>query len=246
MNNYSVIFAGTCRDVQQYIEPVLKHIDKCGEKFKKYTVIIYENDSIDKTRELLLKNKKENYIYIFDDNVTEKRRTMRLANGRNKILRKIRKINKNKEYDYLINLDLDDVNRNGKFVDSIENCFKYDVNTWDVMTGYQNNDYYDLWALRMKPILEVDCWMETGMNIREIHYIVNNYINQKRKEKEYLIKVDSSFGGIAVYKLSIIPEHCKYIGEKHNGNQHCEHVEFHRAIRQNGGIIFLNTEFYTS
>ena len=86
MNNYSVIFAGTVRNVEKYIKQNLKNIDKCGEKFKKYAVIIYENDSTDNTRKILNDNTKDNYYYIFENNIKEPKRTVRLSNGRNKIL----------------------------------------------------------------------------------------------------------------------------------------------------------------
>lgn len=53
--------------------------------------------------------KKDNYYYIFEDNVKEKLRTKRLENGRNKVLDKMREINQNEYYDYFIILDMDDV-----------------------------------------------------------------------------------------------------------------------------------------
>jgi len=106
MKSYNVIFAGTCKN----IENMLIHIDVCGNKFNSYKLIIYENDSTDNTRNLLIKNKKDNYLYIFEDNVTEPLRTIRLANGRNKILNKVREINTYNTYQYLIMIDLDDVN----------------------------------------------------------------------------------------------------------------------------------------
>ena len=109
MKDYNVIFAGTCKNVDKYIETMLKHIDKCGNKFKSYKLIIYENDSKDNTRDLLIKNKKDNYIYIFENNITEPLRTVRLQNGRNKILDKVHEININDTYQYLIIIDLDDI-----------------------------------------------------------------------------------------------------------------------------------------
>ena len=115
------------------IVPTVKHIDKCGNKFKSYKVIIYENDSIDNTRNILNKNKKDNYFYIFEDKIIEPLRTVRLSNGRNKLLDKVREINIDNTYEYLIMLDLDDVNNSGEFVNTIKSNFKYD--NWDVMTA---------------------------------------------------------------------------------------------------------------
>jgi len=119
MKKYNVIFAGTCRNVEPYIKKLLGYVDKCGKKFNSYCLIVYENDSSDKTREILEKNKKSNYYYIFEDNIQEKRRTVRLERGRNLIMDKVRKLNK----EYLIMLDLDNVNKRGTFVKTIESCF---------------------------------------------------------------------------------------------------------------------------
>ena len=49
MKKYNVIFGGTIRNVEKYIEKGLFNIDQCGKKFNDYSVILYENDSKDKT-----------------------------------------------------------------------------------------------------------------------------------------------------------------------------------------------------
>ena len=253
MKNYNVIFAGTTKNTELYIKNVLNYIDKCGEKFKSYIVIIYENDSDDKTRDILIENKKDNYYYIFEDNITEPRRTMRLENGRNKILEKVNEINNKGGYTYLIMLDMDDVNSSGNFINSIESCFNYDFDEWDMLGGNQKKEYYDVWALRKKGLLEYDFLGEsnktTSSNERkeEANHVVGNIFF----EKNGLIDVDSAFGGISIYKLTSI-KNCKYIGSYKNNeypeikNEKCEHVEFNECIKKNGGKLFINTEFYTN
>jgi len=241
MKKYNVIFAGTIKNVEAYIQKTLDNINKCGEKFNSYLLIIYENDSTDKTREILLQNKKNIYEYIFEDNVTEPRRTMRLANGRNKILDRVREIQKNNNdyYNYLIMLDMDDVNQSGKFVDTIDTCFEYD--NWDILTGNQSDKYYDLWALRKKGDMECDCWkMHFGHGF-DPYYKSFIYL------PNHLLEVDSAFGGIGIYKLSSIPDECNYVGRYNNDEyEHCEHVEFHRCIKKSGKGIYINTKFLTN
>jgi hypothetical protein len=254
MKKYNVIFVGTVRSVEKYMKRALENVDTCGKKFNDYAVIIYENDSSDKTREILQENKKDNYHYIFEDNITESRRTMRIANGRNQILDKIKEINENQYYNYMIVVDMDDINDSGTFVDTIDTCFKYDPNQWDVLTGNQTTNYYDLWALRKKGIIEGDFWGE-----------VNKIEEEDKKkeytdtlfptvfEKNYLTDMDSAFGGIAIYKLSSIPENCRYVGFHNENNkqgypadsEQCEHVEFNECIKKNGGKLYINTEFFT-
>jgi len=234
IKQYNVIFAGCCRSVEPYIKNILEHIEECGKKFNNYSVIIYENDSSDKTRQILNENKRSNYYYIFEDNILEPKRTKRLERARNIILNKAREINKNNYYQYLILLDMDETNNKGTFVKTIDNCFLTD--DWDVMTANQVDKYYDLWALRNKD-LDYDCWIEVDNNKK----ICDDYnINYNSNE---LIDVDSAFGGTAVYKLSAIPDICNYHGEHKNGKEKCEHVDFNKCIKNHGGKIYINTNF---
>lgn len=247
MKNYSVIFGATLRDVDKYLEKNLENIEKCGKKFKSFAVVIYENDSKDNTVKILEEKKKDNYHYIIETGKTTPIRTMRIANGRNNVLEKAQELNANNTYDYLIMLDMDDITVNGKFVDSIDSCFN-DLD-WDVLTGNQSDRYYDKWALRKKGLLDYDCWIEAnkamaaGMSTQEAH---NKYIHVFDKfDTGQRLDVDSAFGGIAIYKLSSIGD-CKYIGSYEDGTELCEHVPFHQCIKENGGKIYINTDFLTN
>ena len=79
-------------------------------------------------------------------------------------------------------------------------------------------------------------------------------IPNKFYKKNGLLEIDSAFGGIAIYKISSIPNECKYIGEYLENNEEefkpydekCEHVDFNKCIKKNGGKLFLNTEFLTN
>jgi hypothetical protein len=246
MKQYSVVFGGTVRNIEKYIKQNLKHIDKCGKKFKDYAVVIYENDSSDDTKKILEENEKENYYYIFDT-TNESSRTKRLAHGRNQILNKVRELN---NYDFLIMLDLDDVNESGKFVQTIDSCFTN--NNWDVLTGNQTDKYYDIWAFRKTGLLDWDCWREyskatkNGMSDSEAkHKYVYGVITIF--EPGQLIEVESAFSGIAIYRLESLPEQCNYKGYyDDDGSELCEHVPFHQCIKKNGGKIFINTNFLTN
>jgi hypothetical protein len=90
-------------------------------------------------------------------------------------------------------------------------------------------------------LLETDYWLDPNPKIFDL---VVNYINESISKKEYLIDVDSAFGGIAIYKLSAIPADCNYSGLKPTGEEDCEHVEFHKCLKKNGAKIYINTEFY--
>ena len=230
MKKYNVIFAGTCRNVEPYIKKLLGYVDKCGKKFNSYYLIIYENDSSDKTREILEKNKKSNYYYIFENNIQEKKRTVRLERGRNLIMDKVRELDK----EYLIMLDLDNVNKLGTFVKTIDSCF--DNEDWDVICANQKRRYYDTYALRY-PDLMYDCGAKRPVEGKRCGEIKIKFPRNKR------IDVDSAFGGIAIYKLSSIPSHCKYNGKYDDGDEKCEHVDFNKCIKDSGKKIFIDTNF---
>ena len=234
MKKYNVIFAGCCRSVEPFIKKNLQNIEECSKKFNNYSVIIYENDSSDKTRQILNENKRDNYHYIFEDNIKEPKRTKRLARARNLILDKVNEINKDKYYQYLILLDMDEANYQGTFVKTIHNCFLTD--DWAVMTANQNGNYYDIWALRTKE-LNYDCIQECNFSRKPCSAYYKKYNSNE------LIDVDSAFGGTAVYKLSTIPYICKYNGQHENGKEKCEHVDFNKCIKNQGGKIYINTNF---
>ena len=258
MKNFNVIFAGCARNVEKCIKTNLDHINACGAKFKSFQLIIYENDSTDNTRTILNEAKKDNYHYIFEDNVTEPARTVRLAHGRNQIIAKMRELDTYGVYHYLIMMDLDNINSSGSFIDSIETCFDYETDDWDVLTANQTGGYYDLWALRYSEIIDGDFWKDKYYKeeIEETQRII--IVPQLILPQDTLIEVDSAFGGIAIYKISSIPEDAKYVGKYPDDkpydhvcpikdisdyNQKCEHVDFHESIRNHGGKIFVNPNF---
>ena len=251
MKNSSIIIVGTCRDVSAYIDNIIQSIDKCGEKFNFYHVVIFENDSSDDTREKLIKGKKFNYTYLFEDGLVskEKSRTKRLEYARNKILNTVRQINKFSAYEYLLIVDMDNVNAKGTFADTIENCFdpSIDPNSWAVQTANQQIKYYDRWALRIPKFFNYDCWLKikkhgrTEENIKKYAYPF--FISFNYEKNGLLVPVKSAFGGTALYKLNSIPSYCKYNGSHLTGQEKCEHVDFHKCIGRASGKIFINTQF---
>jgi hypothetical protein len=248
ISNLNIIIAGTCMNVEMYIKNILSHIDRCGSKFNSYHVIIFENDSVDKTRELLIEYKKNNYTYIFKDGMCdkEKSRTRRLAYARNQILEKVRELNNLNNYDYLLLLDMDNVNENGTFVETIDRCFENNLDTWDMMGANQFGDYYDKWALRKSGQLNYDCWLKVKKH-GNTEKAKNKYVKTIKYTYEddgILIPVTSAFGGTAIYKLNSIPKKCVYKGYHLTGDDKCEHVDFNKCIKKNGGKLFINTLFY--
>ena len=242
---YSVIIAGCCINVEQFIEKNLFIIDEIGKQFKEYKVVIYENDSTDSTRELLIKNKKPNYDYIFENNINIKNRTERIAYCRNKILDHI---NKNYlQYDYLLMLDMDDILVSGKLINTVNTCFLYKQDQWDAMFANCSYKYYDIYALRKKDYLTNCCWNNVHMmtkqgipNMIAYHNCITKYMVHYPENKK-LIPVLSAFGGAGLYKLKSI-KNAKYIGKdpNHIDNQICEHVPFNTDLINRNCKLYIN------
>lgn len=245
MKQYSVIIAGCCRDVQNYIAKNLEIMDAIGSQFLKYQVVIYENDSKDATRYLLTQNKKDHYDYIFEDNVNIKSRTERIAHCRNKILEHIR--NNYDSYDYFLLLDLDDVLASGKLIDTIKYCFLYKPEEWDGMFANCSNKYYDIYALRKNGYLTSCCWNNANQlkalgidHMTAYKECVDKYIINYPQDGK-LMKVTSAFGGAGLYKLKSINKTI-YNGfeEKHLDHMICEHVPFNTELCSKGCKLYIN------
>jgi hypothetical protein len=77
------------------------------------------------------------------------------------------------------------------------------------------------WAHYQKP---KTYWEEIVPKIQCVHPITSP-----------LVAVDSAFGGIAIYKREKL-KGCRY----HSIMGDCEHIEFHKCLKQNGGKMFMN------
>ena len=248
MKSKSVVITGCCRNNDIYIKQNLNIIDKIGQQFKEYKVIIYENDSNDNTRQTLIENKKYNYDYIFEDNINISNRTERIAYCRNKILQQVN-ISNYTNYDYLLMLDLDDVLVSGKIISTIKSCFLYNSTQWDAMFANCSDEYYDIYALRKKKYLTTCCWNNVYLSKQlgishEIAYerCINKYIiNYPIYTK--IMPVISAFGGAGLYKLScILKTNATYNGYEptHVDKQICEHVSFNTTLVKNSYKLYIN------
>ena len=214
-----------------------------------YKIIIYENDSTDNTLELLNKYKNENNgnVIIISEKDLDKKysaRTHRLAYARNKIIDIIN--NNYVNYDYFLNLDLDDINLNldvNSIKKILDSNFEFDVATAN------NKKYYDYWALRTKKN-DYNCWNGNGSCFKNpilLDYWFNEIKGTKINKNTKPIKVLSAFGGLGIYKIKSIGD-CKYNGIEKNPkplNEDCEHVDFHKCMINNGNdkiyiIPYLN------
>jgi glycosyltransferase involved in cell wall biosynthesis len=228
----SAVIVGTARDIEKFLKNTIKKLEMISQLFEKYQIIIYENDSKDNTLKILKKWKNNNKnIEIISEKNVKGLRTQRLAHGRNIILKRALKLN----YDYLIVIDLDDVNQDltkESILSSLNN--KED---WAVMCANQKK-YYDVYALRTyDDWMPFDCWHCMKVK-RDREFCINS--RNKNLPKDSLINVKSCFGGLAIYKMKYINK-CVYYGGEGN-TEICEHVAFNQCINKYyNGKIYINT-----
>lgn len=249
--NKKVVIAGCTKNSATYINEHLQKLVSVGELFETYSIIIYENDSSDNTLEILSKFKKNNnnFNFVSEKNVINKikypninNRVQIICHGRNILLKIIKQYYFN--YDLMIMIDLDNVLE--KFnPNTILNILKYNEE-WSALTANCFGKYYDIWALRIpsnvwnihihnkiwnNPI-DHDCWSQI-INNTHPRILIESY--QKIIPIDMsLIKTESSFGGLGIYKISKIlnSNYDCYTYDK-NGNLlfiQCEHVSFNKSI----------------
>jgi len=235
MKERSVVIAGLARNIEKAVPITTSRIERLGELFQDYRVVLYENDSRDRTPELLQAWADSNSSV---DLTSERRgdpvnpqirclnRAARMAHYRNQCRLKIAE--KYPDVDNVIVLDTDLTG--GWSYDGIAHTFSK-TEAWDFVGSNgimfkhfngQNNYpvYFDVWAFRWQGTYQ-PCFAPK--------------INPRRWNRgEALVPLYSCFGGLGVYRVEAMLR-CSYDGSD------CEHVPFHRKMREAGmGRIFMN------
>jgi len=240
---YDVVIVGCARDIEAHLPNTKQKLEMVKSLFRSSKIIIYENDSKDKTLELLSTWNNENFIKLITEKDVKGIRTERLAYARNLLYKEAMKHN----FDLLIVIDLDNV-INDLTPESITSCFNKVVieEDWAMLGANQTVNYYDLFALRT-----FDGWMPFDwLKCRDIEGKTHQYCLDDRfktiSQNEKPIKVISCFGGTAIYKRKYL-DNCDYgKGFQMNGNEKiefCEHVDFNEGVIKNGGKIYINPKF---
>jgi len=259
-----VIFAGIARDCEKFLPEVLKTINQISELFKDSGYVFLENDSSDATKKILNEwgRSKKNFTFLNMDGLGQLPiRTLRLEYLRNACIQFIKSEISINGFDYLIILDMDDVNSSGLDVSKISESIEFLEQEKERAGVFANQlgTYYDMWALRHQKLCPLDVWEEIFDYVQlfkvsdEVAY-QNTF--QKRifslgLQDDYL-EVDSAFGGLGIYKLSYVLNNPNpYLGSKVKvvkneadipmifKFQSCEHVHFHLGIRGCGGKLFI-------
>merc|ERR1711991_339269 len=244
--NICGIFRNNEKYLHTYLLPKLEKLEKIYTNIKFY-YYFYQNDSIDNTHIVLdnfIKNKNGNYLsennisYEVFKRDTSFDRIKNICNCRNKLLN-MRPF----EGEWTIMIDSDiyfDNNLIERFISKKipDDLIALTVNGRDNMKCKNHNNcnhFYDTLSLVFSDnISGFSYYLETGFKCCPFknESDINNWNNNN------LIKVNSSFGGLSIYRTSILNNKIiKYTLECHpNTNHFSEHIGFNNILRNFGNI----------
>lgn len=252
------IICGTVRNCGSYLLSVFKNIEIIGSLFDDYKIIIYYDNSNDNSLEILKDYQKQNSKLLFYVNKEKLNnyRTFRIAKGRNLCLNYVKE---NKDFfPYFIMMDMDDVCSTKINIEPIKKILNR--TDWDAIS-FNKREYYDIWALSIKPYY-LSCHHFYGKSTNIMYNYITNLL--KNANKDDLIQCASAFCGFAIYRtnkflncyyngkldLSLFPKNVikkninLFEGNfDYNKVEDCEHRSFHlMAINKNQAKIRISPE----
>lgn len=226
------VICSTIKNEEKNLNSFFKFLKKIISAFDDYYIILVESDSKDNTYEKaknILLNFKGTVIKIKTDHL--KLRTEKISLCRNTYLKLINKDKLLSNYDFMIVLDADNVNKNINKV-SILNSIKTAPQDWVGIFANQKHIYYDIWPLRINNHIENDCYQdfiklsETNSTRKAYYLAVFKKFFLIKKFQDRFIKVNSAFGGFGIYRLKEILN----IEYDSNSGVYSEHVFFNKKI----------------
>jgi hypothetical protein len=235
----SLIIAGLTRNSEKDLNGIKRSIQRVFQHFDVSKIIFFENDSVDATAELIEGWNKARWmpgrrkVVVLTEhnlrNATLKNRRLRtsiLAHGRNRLWKEILVQDKRNPVDYVLQMDMDEVNQD---LNNVEQCLNLPSN-WTGCCSNTYTIYYDLWGLR-----SVDPnWLPNDIMKINPKYHISKY--RHIPASHAAIPVNSCFGGAALYDLRQI-RHLNLttyngIDEKDFSQPVCEHVGWYDNIRK--------------
>lgn len=247
LNERPVVVVGIVKNIEKTLKKDIQILSKALGFFREIHWFLVESESNDKSVGILSEFKKTNNNFDYQslgnslkDSAT---RTEVMARARNAYLAYLREKLDQNEFPYVVVADFNLLN-NKLSRNSVLTSWSND--DWDIVTANQSGPYYDIWALRHPLWAPNDCW--------EHHRFIRNYVRfpesaltfsirsrmLRINKKSNWIKVDSAFGGFAIYKSQFLLMSNYYEGLDANGKMVCEHVAFHKRLTDNGAKIYIN------
>lgn len=220
-----IIVAGLCRDNEKVLPLTLNRIAKLADYFQDAYLCILENDSKDRTPDILANTL---WDYPYESRAVCKKlnmpkhgsvktyeRIVDMANLRTDLQGMVRIANEENPSEYVVLIDLD------------IHGFSYE--------GIFHSLTYEFEAMASNGLIYQE---QEGQTVRRyFDSYGSKFIPEKTEEEKNLlllhrgenpIKVDSGFGGLCIYKTSA------YLKGKYSvpdWRNHCEHIPFHEHMK---------------
>lgn len=171
VKDLKVVFAGCARNCSNFLPKVLDNIKFYSSFFSESYIVIVENGSTDKTKEILINNQNKKNFFLFEDDLNKlPYRGQRLEKARNLIIETIKKNTNLIGCDLFIVLDLDDMGTYRIEEKNILDSVKFLFSKEEIAAVFANQlgTYYDMWTLRDQKYCKNDFWVEV------LQFLMNN------------------------------------------------------------------------
>lgn len=260
MKKKRLIITTLVRNVEDRIPDMIKKCEATGGLFEDYRILIVENNSNDKTRDLLIDWSKKNPKVIVlgcgynnpqpcsisiatvetKDHFIDRPRIEKMVYLRNIYLEEIKKNTELNTFDFVLMWDLDILG--SMYLDGIANTmyhFMKDENlgvdaicSHGIVFAGAANLYYDTYA-------HVDKGKNFDFNSKFSHDISVRTTKMFDKRGDEPYEVNSCFSGATFYRMSaLLKDQVFYdMTPSNENNLECEHVRLHQKL---DGKILLN------
>jgi len=230
----SIILGGVAKSISvAQVEAIVPKLRRLGNLFQRYHIVVYENDSPPESRAAWRRmlNHTDSTFVSEDWASTSASRPERIATARNRFLEIVHQ--RHADYTYLLVTDLDGVcgGTNPQYTYSeavFREAFRRS-DEWDVLS-FRFKPYWDRWAFRHKEQMPYNMYgRHRALNPIQTPAQMDNWVESQDSQR--MIEVESAFMMLALYRMSHTVR-SKYSGVDEAGDPDCEHVAFHRAMRQ--------------
>lgn len=251
LKNSKIVIVGLCRNLEKRIISNLEKINTLlDNKCLEYKIILFENDSIDNTKEHISNYQQQNKnIILLSENynrphfgsIKNNKRTEALAEYRNNLKKYVQQNYSDFDFTIMMDLDFSDLS-----IEGIYNSFGWlkEFNTIGGMAG-NNFEIKSIFDNTPPMIWNYDSWAFRGSWWEDLDYQPKNTFNQYNSMFWFgmwvlpigsqPVTINSAFGGCCIYRNEF------FLSGNYNG-QDCEHVTFHYSIKNNNPNfqLFLN------
>src|SRR5215472_11970919 len=168
---FDCFICGLARDCADALPLSLASVNSLSNCFRQSDLVVISNDSSDDTNNVLLKwsaaSATRTVLRLDGVAAAMRERTDRLAMLRNLYLLEMRRrICGGKNFDLMIVLDFDGVNRSIFHAEALDKIIATAPADWAGLFANQRQAYYDIWALRHPKWCPADCWQQVHNSVQ--------------------------------------------------------------------------------